>query len=201
MLDSGARLLVQTVWPQEIQMEECCPHCGARLPFVRDQYCGECRADLSELPVQYEQSTPLLPPLSKEELASDHNRARRMAAILSLLIYACLIVVLFSPDVRTKAVEAFGRQPLGLPVLVFVGGLQTLLYIPIPWGFYHFALIQEQARRDGRLMLGFGGLFYLMEVDSKYPHLTRSKWICLASLGYFFAVVAVWIVYTAALGI
>lgn len=121
--------------------------------------------------------------------------------MMSVAVYAILIATLAAPDVQAKAVEAFGQKPLGLPAVVFAGMLQTLLYLPMPRAFYHLALIGEQARREGRLLLGLGTIPYIMSVDHRHPHLSRSQRICLGSLGYFIAIVAAWTAYAAALGI
>jgi hypothetical protein len=33
-------------------MADLCPHCGAKLPAIRDAFCSECRGDLAEAPLE-----------------------------------------------------------------------------------------------------------------------------------------------------
>lgn len=179
-------------------MDVHCPHCGARLTNSRDAFCGECRADLSDPPAA---AQPVLPPPSAAEVAADQDKAMGLAIVMSIAVYAILIGTLFAPDVRAKLVEAFGPRPLGVPTSVFAVALQTLLYLPMPRAFYHFGLIGVQASREGEVLFGLRSFAYVEDVGRRYPHLARSRRICLGSLGYFVAVVAVWIVYTSVLGI
>jgi hypothetical protein len=125
------------------------------------------------------------------------EKVSRATILISVLVYAILIGVNFDPAVRAKQVEAFGAQPLGLPVTVVVGLVETLLFLPIPWVLWHGMRIGFQAHQDGRRV----GIGYMLIVGSLHPHLQRSQRICFAGLAYFFILCGVWIVYTVARGI
>lgn len=181
-------------------MDEHCPHCGVRLPPVHGAFCGECREELCEPPVRQDVLHPVEPP-SEEQVAFDESRAFRIAVIMAVLFYAAIIGSLLTPRTQAQAVDAFGAQPLGMPAPVFAGLLSTLLYFPMPRAFYHYSLISEQARRDGRGSPGLGIFLYVMDVDRTHPHLAESRSICLTGLCYAVCVLAAWIVYAAALGI
>ena len=175
-------------------MDQYCPHCGEKLPFIVDAFCPQCREDLSADPVRHEDlGSPIQP--SDQELASDGDRAFREALAVSIVAYGALIVTLFSAGIQKKAIEAFGLDPVGMPAVVFLGLLETLLFLPMPRAFYHFGLIRQQAQRDGRSLRGLYGLLYVVDVELRFPHLSRSKWICLGSLAYCMAIFGFWIVY------
>lgn len=136
-----------------------------------------------------------------DQAAADRAQALRVGVLMSVVMYAALMGASLGGDVRATWIQAFGRRPLGLPTPLFVGGLLTILYLPVPITFYHFVMVSEQARRDGAGFFGLGAILYLADVHHRHPHLTRSRRICLGSLGYFIAIAAAWIVYTASLGI
>jgi hypothetical protein len=153
---------------------------------------------LSELS-SVDQDDPLT--ATPDQAAADRAQAVRVAIVMSIVLYAILLGSSFTPEARIKWIQAFGRNPFGLPSLAFVGGLLTILYLPTPVAIYHSCLVGEQARRDGVGFFGLRALLYLSDVQHRHPHLSRSRWICLGGMGYYFAVVAAWIVYTAMLGI
>src|SRR5262249_47657302 len=72
-------------------------------------------------------------------------------AMVSVLIYVVLVLVSFDSAVRDTSVKAFGERPLGMPNLLFVLALQTLLYLPMPWVFWHWMRLTFQAWEDGKL--------------------------------------------------
>jgi hypothetical protein len=111
---------------------------------------------------------------------------------MSIVNYIVILSVAFDPSVDAKVVKAFGEEPFGMAPQVFSLLLQTILYLPFPWVFYHVALIVIQTRRDG---LSSAGLLDILDVDRRHPPLRRSKLICLAGLCYFFTICAVWIIY------
>lgn len=121
------------------------------------------------------------------------------AATSSVVIYAILVVVSFGSAVREIHVLAFGERPLGLPNIVFMLALQTLLYLPMPWVFWHAVRLTLQSREDGEgVTLGLG---YLLTVHHGHPHLRYSQKVCLGGLLYFVAICGAWIVYAAILDI
>ncbi len=91
--------------------------------------------------------------------------------------------------------KAFGAEPFGMTASHFAALLFSVLFLPLVWVGYHFAMIIVQGRRDG---MRPGGLLSILEADRLHPGLRRSKQICLAGLFYFFALAAAWIIYTGA---
>src|SRR6476660_9169467 len=80
----------------------------------------------------------------------------RTAIALSVVVYACVIGVNFEPSVHAKQVEAFGAVPLGLPVRAVVVLAESILFVPMPWCFWHAMRIAYQAAHDGcRFGLGY----------------------------------------------
>lgn len=125
------------------------------------------------------------------------EKVTRASILVSALVYAIVIGVNLDPAVKAKQVEAFGAEPLGLPVTLVVGLVETLLFLPMPWVFWHGMRIVFQALEDGRRV----GIGYLLTVGSLHPHLRRSQVVCFAGLAYFFILCGAWIVYAAAHGI
>jgi hypothetical protein len=82
----------------------------------------------------------------------DTTRKRRIevTVVMSVLIYLVLVLVSFDSAVRDTFVKAFGERPAGIPNLLFVLALQTLLYLPMPWVFWHGVQLTFQAMQDGR---------------------------------------------------
>jgi hypothetical protein len=115
----------------------------------------------------------------------------------SVMVYSIFVLVSLESGPREIAILAFGQQPLGIPNLFFVLALQTLLYLPVPWIFWHALKVAWQGKRDGK---GFS-IGYLF-ADSRYhPELWVSRWVCIGGLFYFIAICAAWIVYASILGI
>jgi hypothetical protein len=125
------------------------------------------------------------------------KKVTRTSIIVSLLIYAVVIGVNYDPKVRAKFAEAFGAEPLGLPVSFVVAVIETLLYLPMPWVFWHGMRLTFRALEEGRRP----GIGYLLTVGFSHPELRRSQVICLGGLVYFFLICGVWIAYAAARGI
>jgi hypothetical protein len=128
---------------------------------------------------------------------------RRIAATVSMsaLIYIILVLVSFDSSVRDTFVKAFGERPSGMPNILFVLLLQTVLYLPMPWVFWHMMMIIHQAIQDGRGIGKFSLLIYLASIGQLHPHLRRSRLVCIGGLVYFFAITGAWIIYAAARGI
>jgi hypothetical protein len=125
------------------------------------------------------------------------KKVTRTAIFLSLIVYATTIGVNFDSKVRAKQVEAFGDTPLGLPVFLVVAFVETVLFIPMPWVFWHTIRLSFQARQDGRSI----GFIYLLTVSSFHPHLRRSQIVCIGGLFYFVVICCTWIVFAAVRGI
>ncbi|HZN65159.1 MAG TPA: hypothetical protein VFB66_07630 [Tepidisphaeraceae bacterium] len=123
--------------------------------------------------------------------------ARRLVAGL---ILAVLLGVQLDPNVRATSVEAFGARPLGLPNLMFVLVLTTLLWLPLPWVLRH-----GMALLNGKLAAGYGPRQFVWKrfvgrADAP-PDLRRSQAAVLFGALYMFVLVAGWIAYTAWRGI
>jgi hypothetical protein len=129
----------------------------------------------------------------------DTTVKRRIAltAIISVMIYLIIILVSCESAVRETFVKAFGERRAGLPNSVFMLDLQTLLYIPMPWVFWHASRLAMQALEDGRRP----GVGYLLTVGRSHPHLRHSQNVCVGGLVYFVVVCAAWIIFAAARGI
>lgn len=176
-----------------------CPDCKAKLPLIRGDSCAECGAALRAVRHPFDNTVPDGAP--DEEAATVRSRSVRTTTIVSIIIYFMLITAALSTDSYRTWIKAFGPRPLGLPIPVFVSGLLTLLYLPMPFAFLHFGRVAQQARHDGLGFYGVSALLYLSDVHHRHPHLTRSRLICLASLGYYVVVVVTWIIYTGVHGI
>jgi hypothetical protein len=119
------------------------------------------------------------------------------SVVMSMLVYSMLVLVALQSSVQETFVLAFGDRPLGMPTLLFVLVAQTLLYLPMPWVFWHLIRLVFQAREDGKMF----GFWYLLTVGDSHPNLRRSRTVCIGGLVYFFVVGAIWISYAASCGI
>ena len=175
-------------------MEKTCRHCGTQVTQFGAIFCPHCNKALLELPPPAPPPPAEVLPQSWSEKKLEENRpkARLVALGMSIMNYIVILSVVFDPSVDAKVVKAFGEEPFGMAPQVFSVLLQTILYLPFPWVFYHVALIVIQTRRDG---LSSAGLLDILDVDRRHPPLRRSKLICLAGLCYFFTICAVWIIY------
>ena len=184
-------------------MEKQCRHCGRQLPETGDLFCPSCRKPLIEF------AAPTAPPLEEapppsfdeENLRKDHPLALQVAAISSVMFLALFWGLSFDPEIQARLARAFGEQLLRISPLVFSLLLSTLLFIPIPFCFYHYAILMRQAMRDGLSPLGLSGMLYVFDADQLHPHLRRSKLACLGGVLYFVVVCGAWIVYATMSGV
>jgi hypothetical protein len=137
---------------------------------------------------------------SKAESASGQsvstNNRIAATAVVSLLIYAVFVLVSCESASQETFARVLGPRPVGLSPLVFVLGLQTILFLPIPWVFWHGMRLAFQATQDGRRI----GIAYLLTVGDSHPELRGSQRICIAGLVYFAVICGVWIVCAAVYG-
>jgi Protein of unknown function (DUF3592) len=133
--------------------------------------------------------------LDQQEQRSKHRIFA--TAIVSVLIYAALVLTSFDSAVRDTFLKTFGVRPAGMPNILFVIALQTLLYLPMPWVFWHAMRLVFQARDDDRRF----GIGYLLTAGDFHPELRRSQTVCVGGLVYFLVIGAAWIVYASARGI
>lgn len=131
------------------------------------------------------------------------KKARIGAVVLSVLVYAILCGIHFDPKVRETSVKAFGAAPIGMPVTAVVLAGQTLLYLPMPFAFYHgmILLFRSQQEGGGTPRGLFSMLAFLVEAEKRFPELKPSVYACVGGLFYFGAIIATWIWYTNRLGI
>lgn len=127
--------------------------------------------------------------------------------IISVVIYAILVGIHFDPEVRATFVKAFGPKPFGLPVTVVVIIAESLLFLPMPWVFFHLMHVMTRMMRD-RAERGSGAPIslssFLLEGGRGWRRnsdLRRSYWIVLGGLLYFVLICAGWITFTAVRGI
>jgi hypothetical protein len=133
---------------------------------------------------------------ASRQIDSTKNRIAT-TVLVSVLLYVVLVVVSFESAIQDTFVKAFGPHPLGIPLLVFVIGLQTILYLPMPWVFWHLMRLGFQASLDGKKL----GIIYLLTVVNSHPQLRGSQRVCIGGLVYFAVICGAWIAYAAALGI
>jgi hypothetical protein len=116
----------------------------------------------------------------------DMSTPRRImgTVIGSVVLYGALVLTLFGSGTRETHIRVFGNHPLGMPNIVFVVALQTLLCLPMPWVIWHWLRLAFQALQDGRTP----GLFYLLTVDRSHPELWLSQLVCAGGLLYIIAV-------------
>jgi hypothetical protein len=141
-------------------------------------------------------------PVTLKEKPDPHPGATvryRMATTvaMSVLIYAIIVLTSFESAAQEIFIKAFGERPAGMPNLLFMLALQTLLYLPMPWVFWHGMRLAFQANEDGRRY----SVWYMLTIGRRHKHLRRSQLACIAGLVYFIVICAAWIIYTAALGI
>lgn len=124
---------------------------------------------------------------------------RRIVATvtMSVLIHVVAVLVSFDSAVRETFVKAFGERSAGISNSLLVHALQTLLYLPIPWVFWHGTQLMFQAMEDGRRI----GIGYLFAVCGFHPHLRRLQIVCIGGLVYFVVIRGAWIACAAARGI
>jgi hypothetical protein len=167
------------------------------LSGLGDAFCGECRGDLSEAPMPNDPSLLIDTPPSLEEFKSDREFAVSMAICMTAILTVMIVFPLFVHSSRDEFARVFGKEPLGVPVLLFVGVLQGILTIPFPRAFFHYALILRQAFREKKYLVGaVRALFFIAGIGERHPHLAKSQRICFWTFGYFIAIVAVWTLLT-----
>ncbi len=176
-----------------------CPICEHRLELFREATCRNCGADLGEFYETEARETP------EDRAEAERNEAFRMAMFTSTILYAVVMFALIQPAIRGKLVRAFGPSPLGLSPIAFGWALLTLLFLPLPVAFYHFAMVEQRARRDGFNLPGRLGmrerLFYLSDMHHRHPELAITRRICLGSIAYGVIVSVGWIVYAIKVGL
>lgn len=127
--------------------------------------------------------------------------------ILSVVVYAILVGIHLDPEVRATSVKAFGARPFGVPVTLVVITAESLLFLPVPWVFFHLMHVMTRMMND-RKERGAGAPIhlwgFLAEIGRGWRRnndLRRSYTVVLSGLFYFVVVCAGWITYTAIRGI
>jgi len=136
-------------------------------------------------------------PASDSRPSDATNKRFAVTAFVSVLIYAVLVLVSMDSAIQDTYVRVFGERPAGLPCIVFVLGLQTLLYLPMPLVFWHGFRLVRQAMEDRTRF----GIWYILTVSVCHPHLLRSQIACIAGLVYFFVACGIWAICATARGI
>ena len=102
------------------------------------------------------------------------------------------------PNVVLVFGKAFGRTPLGIPVVVLVTLAEVVLFLPMFPVFVHLVAVVQDAQRSGGAMTKVGVLVALV---SGPPELARSRRIAWLGLFYAVALMGAWIAYATARGI
>jgi hypothetical protein len=126
-----------------------------------------------------------------------YTRARRYAIgsrVAACLCYVLLITFSFGSGARETFVRVFGERPAGIPNIVFVISLETLLFLPIPWVLWHAGRLAAHAPTDDVCSEYSFGL--AMMVAGERDRLRRSRTICLSGLLYVFIIFAGCFVYS-----
>jgi hypothetical protein len=175
-------------------MNRKCSQCGREITVAGVIFCPFCNKAL----VKFD---PAPPPVSEEPLKAYYNekkfredwsQARLISGFVTVCCYLTIVGTIIDPDVRRKFELIFGPAPIGISPVALAWALETILFLPFPWVAYHFGLIILQSRRDG-LAPGFLSVLF---ADEYHPHLSRSKWICIGGLIYWFLIGGIWIVYS-----
>lgn len=127
----------------------------------------------------------------------DIDYAVAPTVVLSVLFYSMLVIVSFNSAVRETFGKAFGERPAGIPVLPFMLILQTILFAPMPWVFWHGMRIRLQALQDGMQP----DLGYLLYVSRHRPELQSSRQIVIAGSLYSVVICLAWIAFAATRGV
>ncbi len=138
-----------------------------------------------------------VPKSRKNDAQTQRRKAIKIAAFVSIGICAVLIGSNFDPKVRDKQIEAFGANPLGMPTILLVVLVETLLFLPVPWIVWYWVRVAFQAAQDGKKP----GYFYLLSVGSIHPHLRSSQRICILGMAYVLTIFCAWISFTVVRGI
>ncbi len=125
------------------------------------------------------------------------KRVTWMTVAMSVVVYSILPLLMLEPKVQARMVEVFGPAPLGYPVLLVVLVAGTLLYVPIPWFFWHSSRLALQVFDDRKNP----GFVYLLTVGFYHPHLLRSQIISIAGVLYAISIAVAWFVYLTILGL
>jgi hypothetical protein len=144
---------------------------------------------------QATEPAPVLTEAQREK--EQQGRIRNATLFLSVIVYAVILGVNFEPAVRQKHAEAWGETPFGLPVLLVVSAVETILFLPVPWFVWHAMRLMFRAIEEGR----HPGVLTFFRVGPQHADLRRSQKVCLLGLLYFVTLVTAWIVYASARGI
>src|SRR5262245_7042447 len=138
---------------------------------------------------------PVLTEAQREK--EQQGRIRNATIFVSVILYVGFLGVNFEPAVRQKHAEAWGETPFGLPVLLVVSIVETILFLPVPWFGWHGMRLMFRAIEEGR----HPGVLTLFRVGPQHLDLRRSQRVCLLGLLYFVSLVTAWIIYASARGI
>lgn len=128
-----------------------------------------------------------------------YTRQRQIVAwiLATGLIDVVLIMATFDPGASEVFIKVFGERPLGMSNALFVVALQTAIYLPAPWIFWHALQIQAQYMHDNKLTTLDESL---LESGDRI-NTRKSLWVICAGGVFYVVVVAVWIYLTGRRGI
>jgi hypothetical protein len=158
-----------------VRMPDTCPHCGIRLPAIRDAFCPDCRLPLEDVAAPEPQTSENAPAAASG--TADGTSTPRKSSFAWLLYAAMILVGVFLPDrryaglfgtpvgaVKTILIVAglglmlhqqFARKKLSIAFgkgVLIVGGLLLLLTVVYPWSSYSYES-NRQRRADGAMLV------------------------------------------------
>ena len=112
-------------------------------------------------------------------------RVTKATVILSLMILTGLLAALLHPDSMPHNQEAFGdvASRLGVPLRAFVAALVAVVFLPLPFAFWHLFRIIFRGASEGETMSRFGLVRAVFTVPERHPDLRTSRLIVLIILG------------------
>jgi hypothetical protein len=118
--------------------------------------------------------------------------------LVALLILGAVLAANADPKAQAVMAAVFGATPLGVPVVVAVSAAEIVLFAPYFWVFPHLMrIVMESMRRGGSLSKA--GI--VLAVAQAGPEQARSRWLVIAGLVYFVALMAGWIALAASKGV
>lgn len=91
---------------------------------------------------------------------------------------------MLQPDSMEHTQKMFGAVgPFGTPLWVGVAIAVTLVFLPLPFAFFHLFQIVFRGASEGARISGFGIVHSVFTVPSRYPDLRRSRVVVLLILG------------------
>ena len=117
------------------------------------------------------------------------GKSRKAAILMSVAIYGAMLFAMLQPDSMEYTLKMFSATsgPFGTPLWLIVALSVTVVFLPLPFAFYHLFQIMFRGASEGRRLSGFGIVHSVFAVPSRHPDLRRSRFIVLLILGGYIA--------------